>query len=84
MNYLINKNEKIFIAGASGMAGRAIYNSFIKKEHIKGEIIALRPNIICIPAPADTNFSLGKKSFTYARFRENNGKDIPAYRLIKI
>ena len=35
MNYLINKSEKIFIAGASGMAGRAIYNSFIRKGYGK-------------------------------------------------
>ena len=39
----INKNEKIFIAGASGMAGRAIYNSFIKKGYgknvYKGELL---------------------------------------------
>tara|TARA_B100000242_G_C43055460_1_gene493968 strand:+ start:2681 stop:3682 length:1002 start_codon:yes stop_codon:yes gene_type:complete len=35
MNYLIDKNEKIFIAGASGMAGRAIYNSLVKKGYGK-------------------------------------------------
>ena len=38
--------------------------SFIKKEHKKGAGIALNPNISCKPAPAETNFSLGKKSFT--------------------
>ena len=58
--------------------------SFIKKEHKKGADIALIPNISCKPAPADTNFSFGKKSFTYARFRENKGRHIPAYKLINI
>ena len=58
--------------------------SFIKKEHKKGAGIALNPNISCKPAPAETNFSLGRKSFTYARFKENSGNDMPAYKLIKI
>ena len=35
-----------------------------KNEHKKGENIALIPKIICRPPPAETNFSLGKKSFT--------------------
>ena len=33
MKLLINKNDKIFIAGATGMAGKAIYRSFIKKGY---------------------------------------------------
>ena len=50
----------------------------INKEHSTGPIIAPSPNIICKPAPAATNFSLETKSFTYAKFKLNSGRDIPA------
>ena len=33
MNKLINKNQKIFLAGHNGMAGKAIYKSFINNGY---------------------------------------------------
>ena len=33
MDKLISLGEKIFIAGANGMAGSAIYRSFLKKGY---------------------------------------------------
>ena len=42
--------------------------------HKIGPLIAPTPKINCKPPPAATNLDLGTKSFVWARFRENNGR----------
>ena len=52
---------------------------FINIEHNIGPDIAPNPKINCKPPPATTNLSFSTKSFVWARFRENNGKQKLVY-----